>query len=221
MAASDPLDLAALLLKGVHDGHDPEVVRRAAVIAYRVELGLDTAPASLVVQVLVSELARSIAVDAFAPAALLGAFRAAMDSVELTPGRPGDALWQPGAPSTWLMLAPMCADRAGEQLRAVAQEASSSMFHRALAAFDSGAAGAGPTEDQLAWIIDGRRIFVGCQPAAARVAAMPRYARPDTETCEALGKAIAYESSLSDSAAAGERTWRSMARRNPQQQASP
>jgi phospho-N-acetylmuramoyl-pentapeptide-transferase len=73
MAGSDPLDLAALLLKGVHAGHDPEVVRRAAVIAYRVELGLDTAPASLVVQVLVSELARSIAVDAFAPAALLGA----------------------------------------------------------------------------------------------------------------------------------------------------
>jgi hypothetical protein len=88
MAGSDPLDLAALLLKGVHDGHDPEVVRRAAVIAYRVELGLDTAPASLVVQVLVSELARSIAVDAFAPAALLGAFRVpSFQDQELARGR--------------------------------------------------------------------------------------------------------------------------------------
>jgi hypothetical protein len=93
------------------------------------------------------------------------------------------------------------------------------MFRRALAALDSSPAGAGPTEAQLQWIMEGRDAFA-CQPAAARIAAMPRYARPDAETLEVLGKAISYESFLSDSAAAGERTWRSMARRNPQEQAS-
>jgi hypothetical protein len=219
MAASDPLDLAALLLKGAHDGHDPEVVRRCAVIAYRVELGLDDAPASLVVQVLVTELARAISVDPFAPAALLGAFRAAMHAVAKAVGGRADAFWQAGAPATWSMLAPLCADRAGEQLRAVAQEANSSMFRRALAALDSSPAGAGPTEAQLQWIMEGRDAFA-CQPAAARIAAMPRYARPDAETLEALGKAISHESVLSGSAAAGERAWRAMARRNPQEQGS-
>jgi hypothetical protein len=219
MTVSDPAELAALLLKGAHDGHDPEVVRRCAEIAYRVDSGVDAPPPALLIQVLVTELARSVSLEAGAPSAILDAFRGAMRSHDKVAGSRGDATWQEGAPAAWSLVAPACADRARERLLAAAQGQDVPMFDRALAAMESDPASQGPTQAQLQWIMAGKRTFA-CLPVAARVAAMPRFARPDEEGCKALERCIAYETSLSGSTAAGARAWRSIARRNPQEQAS-
>ena len=209
--ANETLDLSIALLNGLVGSGEPESadMKRAAQIAYAVDGSATNDPGSLLIHAIVQELAKSAVLDPDRRRGVLAA---------LVSGANEAVMWGVELP-TWRRIEGICAELASERLAADAELGRTTMFLCALAEFEKESSGVRPDHDALSRIFetDLKPGEVPCFPGSARAAPNVSPSRVAEAEFATLARAVAAEQDFSRSAAAADRAWYCLARRNPQE----
>ena len=209
--ANETLDLSVALLSGLGGSGEPQSadLKRAAQIAYEVDNSGANDPGSQLVHAIVQELAKAAVLDPDRRRGVLAA---------LVSGANEAVMWGVKLP-TWRRIEGICAELASERLAADAELGRTTMFLCALAEFEKESSGVRPDQGALSRIFetDVKAGEVPCFPVSARAAQSVSPSRVAEAEFGLLARALAWEQDFSGSAAAADRAWYCLARRNPQE----